>query len=164
MAYTKSFPRAIRAYPNTIAVQDGNVESLLRTAAHVYRFLDSSFMVGVHADDYRSIAETLGRRFMFGDVHDPWELNTVPDKMVDSVLSFDLHSLDDWQDRVRGIFERLHEGGVLFMYEKHPKRGGGMDPLLLVQFLIESVGFEVLEYTATADVFGGYYVAARKVS
>jgi hypothetical protein len=47
------------------------------------------------------------------------------------------------------------------LYEKH-KKYGGFDAVLLVKLMIESLGLEVLEYTATADPWGGYYVAAAK--
>ena len=157
VAYTPNFPRLTRAYPNTISVHDGDIELLLKTVAHTYRNL-SEPQVG-HIEQ---LTEILGRRFMHGKVNGPerCDLPASSDR-ADGLLLFDVTGEEKWRDNVREWADRLNDGGTLFLYEKH-KKYGGFDAVLLVKFLIESVGLEVLEYSATADLYGGYYVAARK--
>jgi hypothetical protein len=76
-------------------------------------------------------------------------------------MLYDVTAEEKWRDRLRDWTDRLNEGGRIFLYEKH-KKYGGFDAVLLVKFMIESLGLEILEYTATADPWGGYYVAATK--
>ena len=79
----------------------------------------------------------------------------------DGLMLYDRTSDEKWRDILRGWVDRLNEGGRIFLYEKH-KKYGGFDAVLLVKFMIESLGLEILEYTATADPYGCYYVAAAK--
>jgi len=105
----------------------------------------------------------LGRRFMHGKVNGPerCDLPAPSSDRADGLLLFDVTGEEKWRDNVREWADRLNDGGTLFLYEKH-KKYGGFDAVLLVKFLIESVGLEVLEYSTTEDLYGGYYVAARK--
>jgi hypothetical protein len=157
-AYTPTFPSAIRSYPNTIAVHDGDVELLLRTAAATYRNLTEPKEVSQDA-----ITRHLGKRFMFGTVNGPHpgDLPGPSSRKPDSLMLYDVTAEEKWRDRLRDWTDRLNEGGRIFLYEKH-KKYGGFDAVLLVKFMIESLGLEILEYTATADPWGGYYVAATK--
>ncbi len=157
-AYTPSFPSTIRSYPNTIAVHDGDVELLLRTAAVTYRNLREPKEVSRD-----SITRHLGKRFMFGKVNGPHpgDLPGPSSAKPDCLMLYDVTAEEKWRDRLRNWADRLNEGGRIFLYEKH-KKYGGFDAVLLVKFMIESLGLEVLEYTATADPWGGYYVAAAK--
>jgi hypothetical protein len=158
VAYTPDFPRLTRAYPNTISVHDGDIKLLLKTVAHTYRNLLEP-QVGL----IEQLTEILGRRFMHGKVNGPerCDLPALSSDRADGLLLFDVTGEEKWRDNVREWADLLNDGGTLFLYEKH-KKYGGFDAVLLVKFLIESVGLEVLEYSATADLYGGYYVAARK--
>jgi hypothetical protein len=148
VAYTSEFPGRIRAYPNTIAVHDGDVELLLRTAAVTYRHL------AVRKIPLEQLADHYGSRFAFGEINSP-------SGKSDSLMLYDVTGQEKWRDALREWVDRLNEGGRIFLYEKH-KKYGGFDAVLLVKFMIESLGLEILEYTATADTWGGYYVAAAK--
>jgi hypothetical protein len=158
VAYTPTFPSRIRSYPNTISVHDGDVELLLRTAAATYKNLTEPKEVSLD-----SITRHLGKRFMFGKVNGPHpaDLPGPSSGKPDCLMLYDLTQEEKWRDRLRDWADRLNEGGRIFLYEKH-KKYGGFDAVLLVKFMIESLGLEVLEYTATADAWGGYYVAASK--
>jgi hypothetical protein len=158
VAYTPTFPSTIRAYPNTIAVHDGDVDLLLRTAVATYRNLTDPKEVSKDA-----ITRHLGKRFMFGKVNGPHpgDLPGPDQRRADSLMLYDVTSEENWRDRLRDWSDRLNDGGRIFLYERH-KKYGGFDAVLLVKFMIESLGLEVLEYTATADLWGGYYVAAAK--
>ncbi len=157
VAYTSEFPSLIRSYPNTIAVHDGDVELLLRTAAVTYRNLTEPKEVSQD-----SITRHLGKRFMFGKVNGPHpgDLPGSASRKPDCMMMYDL-TKEKWRDRLREWIDQLNEGGRIFLYEKH-KKYGGLDAVLLVKFMIENLGLEVLEYTATADSWGGYYVVAAK--
>jgi hypothetical protein len=158
IAYTPEFPSTIRAYPNTIAVHDDDVELLLRTAAFTYKNLTEPKEVSLDA-----ITRHLGKRFMFGKVNGPHpaDLPGPSSGKPDCIMLYDLTVEEKWRDRLRDWVDRINEGGRIFLYEKH-KKYGGFDAVLLAKFMIESLGLEVLEYTATADVWGGYYIAAAK--
>ncbi len=167
VAYTPEFPSLIRSYPNTIAVHDGDVELLLRTAAMTYnkglpgkiiRGTPTTICVGEKMTEY------LGRRFMFGKVNGPdhCDLPGPSSGKSDGLMLYDVTTGGEkWRDDLRVLVDRLNEGGRIFLYENH-KKYGGFDAVLLVKFMIESLGLEILEYTATADRWGGYYVAAAK--
>jgi hypothetical protein len=148
VAYTPDFPSTIRSYPNTIAVHDGDVELLLRTAAATYKHL------AVRKIPLEQLADRYGSRFTFG------KINSSSGKS-DSLMLYDVTAQEKWRDALREWVDRLNEGGRIFLYEKH-KKYGGFDAVLLVRFMIESLGLEILEYTATADTWGNYYVAAAK--
>lgn len=148
VAYTSAFPYRTRGYPSTIPVHDGDIQTLLKIAGATYRHLEAPAVT----DPFHQAgnhAWQVGSRFMFGLIGE------------DSLFKTELTRSEGWRDRLREFHEQLNEGGHLFLYEIHSKYGG-FDPVLLVKFMIESVGFEILEYTATADSYGYYYVAAKK--
>ena len=158
VAYTDDFPSSIRSYPNTIAVHDNDVELLFRTATATYRNLTEPKEV---SQDF--IIRHLGRRFMFGKVNGPHpgDLPGSASEKPDCLMLYEVTAEEKWRDRLRDWVDRLNDGGRIFLYERH-KKYGGFDAVLLVKFMIESLGLEILEYTATADSWGGYYVAAAK--
>lgn len=166
VAYTPTFPSTIRSYPNTIAVHDGDVDLLLSTAAATYRGLTEEG----HGEQWGglqgldSITRSYGNRFMFGKVNGPHpaDLPGSTSEKPDCLMLYNLTEEEKWRDRLRDWVDRLNDGGRIFLYEKH-KKYGGFDAVLLVKFMIESLGLEVLEYTATADMWGRYYVAAAKM-
>ncbi len=163
VAYTPNFPRLTRAYPNTISVHDGDIELLLKTVARAYRGITGKMKGTPHMPFRYPTAETLGRRFMHGKVYGPdgCELPGPGSEQADGLILCDVTGDEKWRESLREWEDRLNDGGTLFLYEKH-KKYGGFDAVLLVKFLIESVGLEILEYSATADRYGCYYVAARK--
>jgi hypothetical protein len=140
VAYTRDFPAAIRTYHNVTIADDGDTESLLKTAVTVY----ANPPCRVPPPDMRQQA-----------------LPTDMTKMA-APKFMGLLDREDWRGIVRKFHENLEIGGTMFLYEQHPRFSGKIDPLLLVKFLIEDVGFEIINYSATADSYGYFCVFARK--
>jgi hypothetical protein len=155
-SYTADFPAGIRMYPNTIATRDGDMPGFLRATAAAYTAPQAPQTVGPDR------VHLLSEKFAYGRIlgleeeisGGPWDLIR-----VSGILEH-----NDWRQRLWDISERLAPGGTLFMYERHPLVGlpGTFDPLLLVKYLMLTVGLEVVDYTATPDHYGHFYVAAQK--
>ena len=147
VAYTDDFPASIRSYPNCVAVRDNNVKNLLKTVAHVFsNTRKPDFYGGDQSPRLSYIASRLG-------------LDT-----GDGFLCTEegITENEDWRDRLAHIHKHLPSEGRLVLYERHSKYDG-FDAVLLVKFMIETLGFDILEYTATSDFYGRYYVIARKL-
>ncbi len=155
VAYTSIFPYRTRGYPNTIPVHDNDVELLLKTVTTAYQHL-----TGPKEIPWEQATEHFGRRFMYGKVCGPKHGSDKPEHS-DGLLLFDMTSNDKWQEKLQEHHDALSDGGHLVLYEKH-KKYGGLDPVLLVKFLIENMGLEILEYSATSDTWGGFYIVAVK--
>jgi hypothetical protein len=154
-AYTEDFPRGIRAYPNTIAVRDNDLAGLLRAVTRAYTGLGQPFPDPVaqlcHMTQKYAYRRTCGPEV---------EANQSGYQLIEKVqLTFD----ENWRHKVWELVERLETGGVLFLYEAHPRFGGAEDPLRVAKYLIQTCGLDILEYSATADAYGHFFIEAQKV-
>ena len=165
-AYTNDFPRGIRAYPNTIAVRDNDMEGLLRAVLAAYTAPKRPLV------DMEVPLLTMSEKYAYGRTCGPGDIT--PQSGYNLIQRLHLTTEDrNWRHTIWELVERLETGGVLFLYEEHKRieitrnavgaPGAQEDPLMVVKYLIQNAGMEVLEYTATADPYDHYFIAARKI-
>lgn len=150
-AFTADFPAVVRAYPNTISTRDMDLADLLQKVSALYTAPQGPKSFGPDRVDLLSEKYAYGRTL---------ELESeIGGGGYDLIRISGLLEHEDWRQRLWDYAERLSHGGTLFMYERH----GSFDPLLLTKYLMLTAGLQVLEYTATPDAYGHFFVAAQKV-
>jgi hypothetical protein len=150
-AFTPEFPAGIRAYPNTVSTADKDLPDLLQKISALYNAPRGPKSFGPDRVDLLSEKYAYGRTL---------ELESgIGGGGYDLIRVSGLLEHEDWRQRLWDYSERLSHGGTLFMYERH----GSFDPLLLTKYLILTAGLAVVEYTATPDAYGHFFVAAKKV-
>ena len=150
-AFTPDFPAGIRAYPNTVSTSDTDIPDLMRKVSALYNAPEGPKTFGPDRVDLLSERYAWGRTL---------ELESeIGGGDYDLIRVSGLLEHADWRQRLWDYSERLSHGGTLFMYEKH----GSFDPLLLTKYLMLTAGLQVVEYTATPDAYGHFFVAAQKV-
>jgi hypothetical protein len=154
-AFTEEFPRGIRAHPNTIAIHDKDVHGFLRAVSTAYTAPQEPKTFGPDRIDLLSEKYAYGRTL---EVE-----SDIGGGGYDLIRTSGLLQHEDWRQRIWDLSERLSPGGVLFLYEQHPKAGpDSFDPILLVKYLMRTAGLHVLEYTAIPDNYGHFCIAAQK--
>ncbi len=165
-AFTDTFPRGIRGYPNTISARDNDLQGLLNTVLAAYTSPQRPPV------DPEVPLLAMSEKYAYGRTCGPGDNAT--ESGYNLIQRLKLTTSDrNWRHTVWELVERLETGGVLFLYEEHRRinvardtrggPGGQEDPLMVAKYLIQNAGLEILEYSATADPYDHYFVAARKV-
>lgn len=155
-SFTDTFPSGIRAYPNTISTRDTDLPDFLRAIAAAYTAPEGFKTFGAERVDLLSEKYAYGRTLEVG--------SDIGGGGYDLIRASGVLAGPNWRQVVWDYVERLSHGGVLFLYEQHPLGGpNSFDPLLLAKYLTMTTGLKVLDYTATPDSYGHFYIAAQKV-
>jgi hypothetical protein len=149
-AFTDDFPAGIRAYPNTVSTRDMDLPSLLQKATALYTAPQGPKSFGSERVDLLSEKYAYGRTLELG--------SPIEGGNYDLIRLSGLLENEDWRQQLWDYSERLSPGGTIFMYERY----GSFDPLLLTKYLMLTAGLNVVEYTATPDAYGHFFVAAQK--
>jgi hypothetical protein len=149
-AFTDDFPAGIRAYPNTVSTRDMDLPSLLQKATALYTAPQGPKSFGSERVDLLSEKYAYGRTLELG--------SPIESGNYDLIRLSGLLENEDWRQQLWDYSERLSPGGTIFMYERY----GSFDPLLLTKYLMLTAGLNVVEYTATPDAYGHFFVAAQK--
>ena len=107
-----------------------------------------------------------------------WAIEDAEDNSFAGVFSSHcLEHIPQWDEELTLWHRIIRPGGILFMYLPHPQcepwhalTGSWVgkehvwnpDPVTLVQFLRETLDFDILEYTSRPDPLWSFYVIARK--
>ena len=150
-AFTSEFPAGIRSYSNTVSTRDTDLRDLLQKISALYSAPQGPKSFGPDRVDLLSEKYAYGRTL---EVE-----SEIGGGGYDLIRISGLLEHEDWRQRLWDYAERLSHRGTLFMYERH----GSFDPLLLTKYLMLTAGLEVVEYTATPDAYGHFFVAARRV-
>jgi hypothetical protein len=155
-SFTDTFPSGIRAYPNTIPARDTDLPDFLRAITAAYTAPGGFKTFGPERVDLLSEKYDYGRTLEVG--------SDIGGGGYDLIRASGVLASPDWRQTIWDYMERLSHGGVLFLYEQHPRGGlDSFDPLLLAKYLALTAGLQILDYTATPDNYGHFYIAAKKV-
>jgi hypothetical protein len=155
-SFTDIFPSGIRAYPNTIPASDTDLPDFLRAITAAYTAPGGFKTFGPERVDLLSEKYDYGRTLEVG--------SDIGGGGYDLIRASGVLASPDWRQTIWDYMERLSHGGVLFLYEQHPRGGlDSFDPLLLAKYLALTAGLQILDYTATPDNYGHFYIAAKKV-
>jgi len=155
-AYTDYFPAGIRAYPNTtIPVRDNNIDGLLSAVETAYTSLHKPL-----PDPLVSLL-VKSQKYAYGRTCGPQD--KANQSGYDLIQRLQITFEENWRHEVFDLMERLSPRGILYLYEKHPRFGGTEDPIMIAKYLIQTCGMEIVEYSATADEYGHFFVEARKL-